>query len=208
MSQSALAENPEYLSDFIMDWITVFTRVAPNEIDELLSDGEEVLELVEDMGFDTDNMMAMLSLQGNDPAALYNLMEGRWSGELATFSLEQALHMLHFIFTGESDLTAPTKHPFSLVIQGGRSSNIHTDHAEIRVLSPSQVTQIHTAIKEIELPELQDIYSKKDISELTIHPHIRWGKDELQTIWDLYPALQVFFERAYETGDFVLVSLQ
>jgi len=186
----------------------VFTRVPQEGFDEFLSDEAGVLALVEDMGFEANDMMALLSGADADPATLYNLMEGRWSGEQQTFSLEKEWQLCHFLTTGDADVTKSSPHPLALLNQGGRKTHIHTDHAAIRVLSPNQVEQVHTALEALTLEQLMKDFEIDQVNAANISPHgSNWSHDDAQAFWDLYPALQLFFSLAHENKEFVLVSM-
>ena len=70
----------------IEDKILVFTRMPAAGFDDFMADPEAVLATVEDMGFDQEEMMAIMAT--GDPEPLLQLMEGRWSGEEMNFSFE------------------------------------------------------------------------------------------------------------------------
>ncbi len=65
------------------DSIMVFSRIDADGFDSFMADPELVLAVVEDMGFDPEDLV-----RNPDPEALYALMEGRWNGEERNFSFE------------------------------------------------------------------------------------------------------------------------
>ena len=171
-------------SQFIdMDSIMVFSRVEADGIDAFMDDGDLVLATVEDMGFDQEDMMGMLTRQGGDPGALYSLMEGRWSGEETNFSFEKLWSMFTENVGGEGNKL------IHLIEKEGRDSQIYTEVGAIRVLSPGQVQLASDGLAELTL-SLSD--SVEDENE--------------QSLKTLFPALQTFFKISADEGEFVLVS--
>ncbi len=169
------------LSDMENDSIMVFSRVPADGFDAFINDGGLVIATVEDMGFDQDEMMAMLSHQGGDPGALYNLMEGRWSGEEPNFSFEKLWPLLR------EKLGDAGAKVLDLIEKEGRDSQIDTDVGAIRVLSPAQVAQ-----------------AADGLAGLTVETEA--GNEDEESLEMLFPALQKFFRMAADDGEFVLVS--
>ncbi len=161
------------------DKILVFTRMPADGFDDFMSDPEVVLATVEDMGFDQDEMMQ--SMSGGDPSQLVQLMQGRWSGEEANFAFESYWELL-------LEKLPEHKTVLDQVLVSGRRSQIYTDFAEIRVLSPDQVMAVHNGILGVQLPDPAQ------------------GQEGDMMLDDLFPAMQKFFGYACEAREFVLVS--
>lgn len=160
------------------DKILVFTRMAADGFDDFIGDPEVVIATVEDMGFDQEILLKSMSM--GDPGQLLQMMEGRWSGEEMNFAFENLWSDLLEKF--------PEHAVLKMIVDEGRHSQIHTDHAEIRVLSQDQVSRASAELAEMSLPALV-IGDEKD-----------------SMLEDLFPALQKFFKYAAEGGEFVLVS--
>jgi hypothetical protein len=159
--------------------ILVFTRMPADGFDVFMSNPEAVIATVEDMGFDQDALMKSMSASG-DPVQLVQLMEGRWSGEEMNFSFENFWSALFEKF--------PHNYVLKLIMEEGRNSQIYTDFAEIRVLSPAQVLRAHDGLLGMDLENL----NSDDETDLMLE--------------DLFPALKKFFSYASAACEFVLVS--
>lgn len=168
------------------DPILVFTRVPAVEIDSLMSDPEEVMATVEDMGFDQSDMMATLTSQGGDPGALYYMMEGRWSGEETNFSFERLWDEL----VGKLGTDATALAVLNLIKNEGRNSQIYNEYGPVKVLTPDQVKRANEGLE-----AMLWVADENKQSE------------ESQALEDLFDALKVFFGFASGESDFVLVSL-
>lgn len=159
--------------------ILVFTRMPADGFDEFMGNPEAVIDTVEDMGFDQDEMLSSMTAAG-DPSQIVQLMEGRWSGEGMNFAFESLWPALLEKF--------PQNLVLKMITKEGRHSQIHTDHGEIRVLSQDQVARAQQGLEGMQLVDL----IPGDETDLMLE--------------DLFPALQTFFTRAMEAGEFVLVS--
>ncbi len=167
--------------------VMVFSRVPADGIDALMDDPELVLATVEDMGFDQEDMMTMLSGQGGDPGALYYMMEGRWSGEETNFSFEKLWDELKQKFADDSASSAVLK----MIQTEGRNSQIYNEYGPVRVLSVDQVNRAQNVLDTMVLATTDD--AKYD--------------QEAQSLGDLFEALKTFFRIADAEEEFVLVSL-
>ena len=156
------------------DNITIFTRMDAKGFDDFIADPEVVLAVVEDMGFDQEDLSA-----NTDPELLYQLMEGRWSGEERNFSFEKCWDTLTKF--------CPDNDSLKLIKSGGRNSQIYNEEGPILVLSPEQITRAEPSIASIEIE----------------NPGIT---DEEFALKDLLPALQRFFQLAKEHAQYVLVT--
>jgi len=160
------------------DEILVFTRIPAEEIDGFMENPELVLAMVEGVGFDRNDLLE--SFGGKDSASLYQLMEGRWSGEEMNFSFEN--------YWGKLEMVILNRDLLDEVVRGGRDSQIFTEVREIRVLNPSQVQKIQAGLAACCLTE-----SSED-------------NEDSMMLESLFAALQRFFFHAAGAGEFVLVS--
>lgn len=190
------------------DCIFSLTRIPAEGFDAFIGDPELVIATVEDLGFDLNEMMASVSQPQADPATLYQLMEGRWSGEQPTFSLEKTHHLLCYLLTGNTEFSQSSSHPVAPIFNGGRNSQIYNEHGAIRVLTPSQVEAISEALEATDLAELQQRANVDALNKAQLLPHKNlWSTEQLEDLWTLYPALQTFFDLASNEDEFVLLTL-
>lgn len=159
--------------------ILVFTRVPSEGFDAFMGDPETVIATVEDMGFNQDDMLRAMTTAG-DPTMLLQLMEGRWSGVEMNFSFENLWSRL----CGEF----PDSPTLELILNEGRHSQIHTEHAAIRVLSQDQVKRAYSGLGAMQMLEVDN------------------SDEDDQLLGDLFLALQNFFKIATEAEEFILVS--
>lgn len=194
------------------DCIFCLTRVPAEGFDSFMEDPEVVIATVEDLGFELDDMLNSVTSPQADPAALYHMMEGRWSGEQPTFSLEKMHHLLCFLVSGSASISEPSSHPLSVLFSGGRNTQIYNEYGAIRVLSPSQVSSLSEVLEGLGLTELLQKAEQVGIeafNQAQLLPHKgKWTHEHLDDLWTLYPALQTFFQIASSEGEFVLLSLQ
>lgn len=159
----------------------VFSRVPAEGFDDFMGDPELVLAVVEDMGFDQEDLAA--NATNADPMALYQMMEGRWSGEERNFSFEKSWP---FLKQKSDDIDL-----LNLIENGGRNSKIYNEAGPIRVLSIDQVTRASEGVEKLAIEVIDQSSSS----------------DEEFALNDLLPGLKRFFEIANTEGEYVLISL-
>ncbi len=183
--------------------ILTYTRVPAEGFDQFLEDEDAVLAITTELQLSTTDIAALAEQQGAlDPVRLFPTLEGRWTGEQSTFSLEQSWgHLSHIIhslkISALNDLT-----------RGGRATHIHTEFQPLRVFQPSQIQAIDTALRQLDLSVLQEHSELEELQTNKIAPHLQhWGTEEQAELWTLYPALQRFFELSAAEEHFVIVAL-
>lgn len=120
------------------DTIMVFSRIDAEGFDDFMADPELVLAVVEDMGFDQEDLA-----KNPGPEALYAMMEGRWSGEQRNFSFEKSWPALKQSFADNEAL--------KLIETGGRNSQIYNEEGPITVYTPDQVARIDDGLSGLEI---------------------------------------------------------
>lgn len=183
--------------------ILTYTRVPAEGFDEFLADEPAVLALTTELQLSTEDLAALAEQQRElDPSSFLPALEGRWSGEQPTFSLEQAWgHLQHL-------LNQINQSQLSTLITGGRATHIYTEHGPLRVLSPSQVQSLNSALKTIELSKLKNRSNIIELIELQVPPLLAaWNPEAQAELWTLYPALQKFFGLASEAEEFVITAI-
>ncbi len=183
--------------------ILTYTRVAADGFDQFLEDEESVLALTTELQLSTQDLAALAQQQEQlDPSSLLPVLEGRWSGEESTFSLERSWgHLAHLIsFLHTKDLSGLTN--------GGRATHIYSEYGPLRVFTPSQTSLLHKALQKLQLDELQKHSSLQELIEQQVPPlKDTWEKETQEELWTLYPALQRFFELAAQEGEFVILAM-
>lgn len=183
--------------------ILTYTRVAADGFDQFLEHEEAVLAVTTEIQLSTKDLATLAEQQEQlEPVGLLSVLEGRWSGEETTFSLEQSWgHLAQLISSFHlKDLSSLTN--------GGRATHIYSEHGPLRVLTPSQVNQFHSALQQLQLDELQKLSSLKKLITEQIPPFKdTWQKENQEELWLLYPALQRFFELAAQEDAFVITAM-
>jgi len=146
----------------------------------------------------------------DDPDDVISRLEDE-EASLQIFRLGKEWHALHFLLTGESDLTGPSRvpPPFGDVVQGGTPTGFDATYGPVRALSPDRVRAVADALHTISASELEQRFDPERFNALRIYPNPQpggWEEEDLDTLLELYPRLVEFFTRAAEAGDMVLLS--
>lgn len=155
----------------------VFTRIDADGFDEFMGDPELVLAVVEDMGFDQEDFAKLAA--SPDPQVLYQMMEGRWSGEERNFSFEKCWDTLKKS-VGDNEA-------LKLIETGARNSKIYNETGPINVLTPDQVARANDELSKIAL-------------------NVDGDADDEFSLKDLFPGLLQFFHLASSENQFVLIT--
>ena len=165
-----------------------FSRVPTRQIEELMSDSELVVGVLEDMGFNIEDEL--------DNDTMLSLMESRWQGMEQSYSLESFAPIAHQILL---DSCAPAA--LNLLLKGGKASEVEWKGTTVHVLSPAEVTAIALALTNIDLLTLRQAWAESEKWERAL-PNT--SEEEKELFWMLFPGLIAFFNLAAEARDCVL----
>lgn len=137
------------------------------------------------------------SAQGVEPIA-----------ETDTFELDQAWHILHFLFCGAS---AEGPWPTGFLMSGGEEVGPDQGYGPIRLLAPELSQAVATFLDAQSFQLLDSAYVASDIEAAEIYWQASSDGTERQRqveeLWNMVKALQVFFERTVRAGHATLVSI-
>ncbi len=173
-----------------------YRRISPEKFAQLLADRDAA------ESFFYPSETAWHGEQGSE-----TIQEAK--GEV--FSLGKEWHALHFLLTGESELTSPSLAipPLGDVVQGGTPTEFDATYGSVRVLSPDRVRAVADVLQTISAKELERRFDPEKFNALRIYPILQpggWEEEDIELLLELYPRLVEFFTSASEAGDMVLLS--
>ncbi|EEF60679.1 YfbM family protein [Pedosphaera parvula] len=175
-----------------------YWRVTPEEFKGLLSDPKAAGSF---FGNDLESL--------DDPEALLVAIEEREASG-RHLSVGTDWHALHFLLTGEGDIwkkIAPP--PLGNVVQGGKETPWECTYGHVRSLTPDEVREVAQALEGISVEELRSRFNVESFNAAQIYPHGRrgaWTVEDVESVFDFYPLLVLFFQEAAKAGEMVLLS--
>jgi len=166
----------------------LFCQVSTAQINELMQSPEDVVDLMQDMGFSTEDNFS--------EQEILSLIESRYQGQEQTYTTEPFNHTFKLILKNELEKTQ-----LDLFLKGGRNSSICLDGRTIRVLSPLEVKKVDIAFKKLFIPELQQEWSR-DAQFLESFSEQDPTQGDL--FWLLLSGLTQFFSNAAHAGHCIL----
>ncbi|MBK7464229.1 MAG: YfbM family protein [Betaproteobacteria bacterium] len=128
--------------------------------------------------------------------------------EADTFELNQAWHILHFLFSGTN---AEGPWPSGFLMSGGEAVGPDQGYGPIRLLAPELSRAVATFLDAQSLKRLDSAYVTSEIEAAEIYWQASSGDTERQRqveeLWNMVKELQVFFERTVRAGNATLVSI-
>lgn len=140
----------------------------------------------------------------DDPAAFWDLIE-RESDPPAAVDLDKAWHGIHWLLTGEVDRGDG---PLAAAIMGGQEFGEDNGYGPPRLLSPSGVTAVASALGSVDLEDLRARYGAAAMSAAGLYPEIWEDEDNFDDY--LAPNLELLkqlYEHAAAQGCWVLQAL-
>jgi hypothetical protein len=160
-----------------MGMVACFTAIAPQELQRLREDPDEIEEFLYPDG-------------GNDEPPNF-------------FDLDKSWHGLHYLFTGE---TYGGKPPLSQAVLGGVEFGEDGGYGPARYLEASEVRDIAGALAKVTPDALAQRFNPQDMESRQIYPEI-WvseGDEALDLLLDGFDGLKRFYVAAAARGDAVV----
>jgi hypothetical protein len=180
-----------------MGMVATYRAVSERELERLRGDPDAADDFF--YGADLlDDVDAMLRREAEETAA------GR------RLSLEKDWHALQFLLTGDAALDLPPDPaPPASVVLGGSETEWEASYGQVRLLSADQVAAAAAALRAIPLAELQRRFdpARFDAARIYPGPSGGWTGSQVQSLWEIYPKLVAFFERAAADRAVILFSL-
>jgi hypothetical protein len=129
------------------------------------------------------------------------------------FSLGKEWQALHFLLTGNADLTGKkqTLPALDNVVLGGTTTQFEASYGFVRFLSPEEVSDVAECLRRISVQELQQRFDPKAFNAAEIYPNPSpggWNQAEIAGLWEIYPRFVEFFQQAAQERDIVLLSFE
>ncbi|MBT9466690.1 YfbM family protein [Hydrogenophaga sp.] len=129
-------------------------------------------------------------------------------GESDTFNLDQAWHILHYLFTGGAE---EGKWPAAFIMSGGQEVGPDLGYGAPRLLTSEQSSEVAAFLNAQTLQSLDDAYSTQGIEAAQIYwqassdPAER--QRELGELWGVVQELRIFIGHFAQTGNSALVHI-
>jgi hypothetical protein len=123
-----------------------------------------------------------------------------------TIDVDKSWHGIHFILT-EIAKTGSTV--LESTILGGEPLGEDLGYGPPRILSPSEVKLIATALSCISIEQIESVFDPAAMDDAGIYPQIwvRDGKESLEYMTNYFPSLVAFYAEAASRGDGVILWL-
>lgn len=128
--------------------------------------------------------------------------------ETDTFELNQAWHILHFVFSG-TNVEGPW--PSGFLMSGGEEVGPDLGYGPIRLLAPELSRAVATFLDAQSFRLLDSAYVTSEIEAAEIYWQASSDDSERQRqvegLWSMVKELQIFFEHTVRAGNATLVSM-
>ncbi len=128
--------------------------------------------------------------------------------ETDTFELNQAWHILHFVFSG-TNVEGPW--PSGFLMSGGEEVGPDLGYGPIRLLAPELSRAVATFLDAQSFRLLDSAYVTSEIEAAEIYWQASSDDSERQRqvegLWSVVKELQIFFEHTVRAGNATLVSI-
>lgn len=125
------------------------------------------------------------------------------------FDLDKNWQELHFLLTGQvgyPEMRGKTT-PINNAIVGGHWTTIDAGYDKLRYLLPEEVQAVATAFDQLTVDQLQIRYERKFKFAVNSSRFQNWSDETLAFYLDLFSELKLFFERALQAGNIVVMGL-
>jgi hypothetical protein len=175
-----------------------YRRVTTEEFEKLRADPESAASFFGTSLEDLDNPERLLAKMEELENSEYYLNIGKdW-------------HMLHFLLTGDGELgehAVLPPPPLGNVVQGGTETEWECTYGHVRFLSPAEVKEVANALNKISVGELRSRFRAADFEAVDIYQlGSEWTEDEAESVFEVYPRVVDFFNKAARNGDIILLS--
>lgn len=183
-------------------------RIGPEHVTQLKDSPDAVGEL---LGFTTPPPQAgFLSRLFGKSARRPRVPAHRFSpvGKSDIFELDQAWHILHFLFSGCNDEGA---WPAAFLMSGGEAIGADQGYGPARLLLPELLQDVDRFLDTQSFQTLDAAYvaSKIEAAEIYWRPSSKGAERQrqLDELWGTVQALRVFFAETAQTRSSALISI-
>ncbi|MGD2183335.1 YfbM family protein [Lusitaniella coriacea] len=122
-------------------------------------------------------------------------------------NIQKAWHGIHFLLTGES---YSNESPLAMTIFGGTEISKDLEYSTMRYLTPEQVHEIATALRDVSKKDLAQGYVPSAFEENNIYPTEIWeseGDKALEYLLHYYELTLAFYQSVSSRGDAVILYI-
>lgn len=125
-----------------------------------------------------------------------------------TFELDQAWHILHFLFSGGN---AEGPWPAAFLMSGGEEIGPDRGYGPVRLFSPALSRDVAAFLDALSFKALEAAYIPDEIEATEIYwrasSEPRERQRQVEELWDRVTTLQAFFGATVQAGNATLVSI-
>lgn len=121
--------------------------------------------------------------------------------------IRKAWHGIHFLLTGEC---YSNESPLAMAIFGGTEIGEDVEDSTTRYLTPEQVKEIATALRDVSKEDLAQRYVPSAFEENNIYPTEIWkseGNQALEYLLNYYELMVAFYQSVAVRGEAVLIDI-
>jgi hypothetical protein len=192
----------------IMSMLCSLYRITPEQVEKLKAFPEAVGELVGLLATPPKSsflskLFGKSAKQSPPSARMFEAIV-----EADTFELNQAWHILHFLFSG---VNAEAPWPNGFLMSGGEEIGPDLGYGPIRLLVPERSRAVATFLEAQSFGRMNAAYVASEIEAAEIY----WkasddGSErlrEVEELWGTVKELHVFFEQTVRTGNGILINI-
>jgi hypothetical protein len=154
---------------------------------------------------DQDFAMSFVGLDSDDPFEFYQELEA--TGK--RLDIQKEWQSLHFLLTQEvanpGDTEAPA--PLRNVVLGGTETDCEATYGVVRYLTPSEVKDVAEALSRLSESELAARFDPDLFNQADLYASADWNDESFGYLLDVFRQVSSFFQKAADSGDGMLLSL-
>ncbi|KNY25514.1 YfbM family protein [Pseudobacteroides cellulosolvens] len=118
--------------------------------------------------------------------------------------IDKSWHAIHYILCGQCwDGELPY---FNAVLGGTIINDEDIGYGPARYLTPSEIKEVHEAIKNITEDEFKNKFDCKELVANDIYPQFS-SNDDVDYVWSYFTMVQNIFEKASQNGKYMLLYI-
>lgn len=192
-----------------MSMLCKLYRITPDHIPKLKDRPDALGELL-DLAPPPSPKASFLSRLLGRPATQVPMPEREFAPIAGSdiFELDQAWHILHFLFSGSN---TEGSWPSAFLMSGGEEMGPDRGYGPVRLLAPALSREISAFLNTRSFETLDATYVASDIEAAEIYwqasPEPTERQRQVDELWRVVSDLQAFFERTVQTDSATLVSI-
>jgi hypothetical protein len=121
--------------------------------------------------------------------------------------IQKAFHGLYFLLTGDADMKPEViSTPLGKAVEGGTNTEWEATYGMVRYLTPQEVNEVDTALKQISEAEFRNRYTPEAFQIAAIYPGGIWTTNSINELLAVFRKVRGFFAEAARAGEVVLLS--